>query len=192
MRIKSAAVAAFACLSLGAFGEVAPQLPPSSYLDTEVSTNLALNQNQVGVAGLNLRLEFAGTSSNNVEVVIGTDADGDGELSFDESGMRLRWDCGHYFIERVATGERFEETRIGTNDLARVLDWQCMVKRHRIKALEISNEAGAAFADVTTNVPGWFYDGNWNLMRLTARGVDVPNERFVYEVTQRGHLLILR
>ena len=31
-----------------------------------------------------------------------------------------------------------------------------------------------------------------NLMRLTARGVDIPNERFVYEVTQRGHLLILR
>ena len=192
MRIKSAAVAAFACLSLGAFGAVAPQLPSSEYLDTEVSTNLVLNQNLVSVAGLNLRLEFAGTSSNNVEVVIGTDVDGDGELSFDEGGMRLGWDCGRYFIERVATGERFEETRIGTNDLARVLDWQCMVKRHRIKALEISNEAGAVFADVVTNVPGWFYDGDWNLMRLTARGVDVPNERFDYVVTQRGHLLILR
>lgn len=191
MRLKFAACAAFACLSVRAFGAVAPQLPESEYVDTEVSTNLVLNQ-VARVGGLSLRMEFCGTSSNTVEVVIGTDVDGDGELSFDEGGMRLGWDCGRYFIERVATGERFEETRIGTNDLARVLDWQCMVKRHRIKALEISNEAGAVFADVVTNVPGWFYDGDWNLMRLTARGVDVSNERFVYEVTQRGYLLFLR
>lgn len=184
-------IALAAIVPLMSFATVAPQLPESEYVDTEVSTNLVLEQGR-HVGSFNLRMEFCGTPSNTVEVVIGTDVDGDGELSFDEGGMRLGWDCGRYFIERVATGERFEETRIGTNDLARVLDWQCMVKRHRIKALEISNEAGAAFADVTTNVPGWFYDGNWNLMRLTARGVDVPNERFVYEVTQRGHLLILR
>ena len=192
MRIKSAAVAAFACLSLGAFGAVAPQLPPSAYLDTEVSTNLVLNQNLVSVAGLNLRLEFAGTSSNNVEVVIGTDADGDGELSFDEGAVRMGWDCGRYFVERVSTGDHYEDAGVGTNDLSRVLDWRCALKRHRIQALEISSEAGAAFLSVTTNVPGWVHDENWNLMRLTARGVDIPNERFVYEVTQRGHLLILR
>ena len=191
MRLKSAAVAAFASLSLGAFGAVAPQLTPSGFLDTEVSTNLVLNQG-ANVGDFNLRMEFCGTPSNNVEVVVGTDADGDGELSFDESGMRLGWDCGRYFVERVSTGERFEETRIGTNDLSRVLDWQCVLKRHRIRALEISNEAGAAFLSVTTNVPGWAYDADWNLMRLTARGVDVPNERFAFEVTQRGYQVILR
>ena len=191
MRLKSAACAAFACLSVRAFGAVAPQLPESEYVDTEVSTNLVLEQGR-HVGSFNLRMEFCGTPSNTVEVVIGTDVDGDGELSFDEGGMRIGWDCGRYFIERVATGERLEETWIGTNNLSRVLDWQCMVKRHRIKALEISSEAGAAFADVTTNVPSWFHDGDWNLMRLTARGVDVPNERFAYEVTERGHLLFLR
>ena len=191
MRLKSAACAAFACLSVRAFGAVAPQLPESEYVDTEVSTNLVLEQGR-HVGGFNLRMEFCGTPSNTVEVVIGTDADGDGELSFDESGMRLGWDCGRYFAERVSTGERYEEAGVVTNDFARVLDWQCMVKRHRIKALEISSEAGAAFADVTTNAPSWFYDENWNLMRLTARGVDVPNERFVCEVTPQGYLLFLR
>lgn len=184
-------IALAAIVPLMSFATVAPRLPESEYADTEVSTNLVLNQGMY-VDGFNLRMEFCGTPSNTVEVVIGTDADGDGELSFDESGVRLGWDCGRYFVERVATGERFAETRIGTNDLARVLDWQCVLRRQRIKTLAISNEAGAAFAGITTNVPSWSYDGSWNLMRLTARGVDVQNERFVYAVTHRGHLLILR
>ena len=184
-------IALAAIVPLMSFATVAPQLPESEYVDTEVSTNLVLNQ-VARVGGFSLRMEFCGTSSNTVEVVIGTDVDGDGELSFDEGGMRLGWDCGRYFVERVSTGERFEETRIGTNDLSRVLDWQCVLKRHRIRALEISNEAGAAFLSVTTNVPGWAYDADWNLMRLTARGVDVPNERFGFEATQRGYQVILR
>lgn len=180
-----------AAVPLMSFATVAPQLPPSTCADTEVSTNLVLNLG-TRVGNFNLRLEFAGTTSNNVEVVIGSDADGNGELSFDENGVRMGWDCGRYFIERVSTGERFEETAIGTNDHERVLDWQCQIKRHRIKAMDISNEAGPAFLSAATNPPAWLYDGDWNLMRLTARGVDVQNERCIYEVTQRGHLLILR
>ena len=183
-------IALAAIVPLMSFATVAPQLPESECVDTEVSTNLVLELGR-HVGGFNLRMEFCGTSSNTVEVVIGTDVDGDGELSFDESGMRIGWDCGRYFIERVATGERFEETRIGTDDLSRVLDWQCEIKRHRVRTLAITNEAGAAFADVTTNAPSWFYDRDWNLMRLTARGVDDQNEHFVYEVTQRGFLLHL-
>lgn len=183
-------IALAAIVPLMSFATVAPQLPESEYADTEVSTNLVLNQG-AHAGSFNLRLEFSGTPSNTVEVVLGTDVDGDGELSFDESGMRIGWDCGRYFIERVATGERFEETRIGTNDLSRVLDWQSEIKRHRIRTLAITNEAGAAFGIAVTNAPSWFYDGDWNLMRLTARGVDVQNERFVYAVTQRGFLLQL-
>lgn len=176
---------------LVALGTEAPQLPQSEYVDTEVSTNLVLEMGR-HVGNFNFRLEFIGTPSNNVEVVIGTDADGDGELSFDECGMRLGWDCGRYFLERVSTGERYEETEVGTNDFDRVIDWQCELRRHRIRTLDATSESGAAFLSVTTNAPAWLYDGDWNLMRLTARGVDFPNERFVYEVTQRGHLLILR
>ena len=187
-RISSALAAV---VPLIAFGTVAPVLPPSEHVDTEVSTNLVLEMGR-HVGNFNLRLEFAGTQSNNVEVVIGTDADGDGKLSFGESGMRLGWDCGRYFLERVSTGERYEETEVGTNDFDRVIDWQCELRRHRIRKLDATSESGAAFLSVTTNAPAWLYDGDWNLMRLTARGVDFPNERFVYEVTQRGHLLILR
>ena len=191
MRFKSAAAAAFACLSLGAFGAVAPQLPPSEYLDSEVSTNVVLEQGRQ-VGELELRLVFTGTPSNNVEVVVGTDADGDGELSFDESGVRLGWDCGRYFVERVATGERFDAAAVGTNDVGRALDWRCVIRRGRILSLVAAPEAGDAILSVTTNAPAWLYDAGWNLMRLTARGVDVQDERFSCAVTPRGHLVILR
>lgn len=192
MRPQFAACAAVACLSVRIFGEVVPQLPPSDYLDTEVSTNLVLVQGVIGVAGLNFRLEFNGTPSNNVEVALGTDADRDGTLSFDETGIRVGWDCGRYFIERVATGERFEESVVGTNGTPRVLDWNCALRHRRIKSLCVSNEVAAAFLAVTTNAPSWLYDCEWNLMGLTARGTDVLGERFAYEVTQRGHVIFLK
>ena len=192
MHLKSAACVAFACLSVRAFGAVAPQLPPSEYPDTEVSTNLVLEQRVIGMVGLNFRLEFNGSPSNNVEVALGTDADRDGTLSFDETGIRVGWDCGRYFVERVATGERFEESVVGTNGTPRVLDWNCTLRLRRMKSLCVSNEIAAAFLSMTTNAPSWLYADEWDLMRLTARGTDIPDERFEYTVTQRGHVIFLR
>lgn len=178
--------------SLTALGAVAPQLPDSEYLDAEVSTNLVLDQGMVGVVGLNLRLEFTGTSSNNVEVVLGRDADGDGSLSFNECGIRVGWDCGRYFLERVLSGERMDEVQIGTNDQERVIEWNCTVRKRHLRSLSIANETGPVFLSMTTNATQWLYDGEWNLMRLTARGTDVQDERFEYSVDQRGHVIILR
>lgn len=192
MRNRVAFVLMMAALPSMVFGITAPALPLSDFADTEVSTNLVLNQGAMSVSGLNLRLEFTGTASNNVEVVLGTDADHDGALSFDESGVRLGWDCGRYFIERMQTGERYEETNVGTDEFARVLDWQCVVRRHTLKSLAITTEAGAGFSCVTTNAPSWLYDRDWNLIQLTARGVDMQNEQFDYEVTQRGILIMLK
>lgn len=190
--VMSLFVAASVMLPTAVSGMTAPALPPSAFADTEVSTNIVLEQAAVNVSGLNLQLLFCGTSSNNVEVALGMDADNDGELSFDETDVRLGWDCGRYFIERVSTGERHEETNVGTNDLDRVLDWQCVVRRNSLKSLAISTEAGAAFANVTANPPAWLYCRNWNLIKLTARGTDVQNEQFTYESTQRGAVFMLQ
>ena len=190
--VMSLFVAASVMLPTAVSGMTAPALPPSAFADTEVSTNVVLAQAAVNVSGLNLQLLFCGTSSNNVEIALGMDADNDGELSFDETDVRLGWDCGRYFIERVSTGERHEETNVGTNDLDRVLDWQCVVRRNSLKSLTISTEAGAAFAIVTANPPAWLYGRNWNLINLTARGTDVQNEQFTYESTQRGAVFMLQ
>lgn len=190
--VMSVFVAASVMLPTAVSGMTAPSLPPSAFADTEVSTNVVLAQSAVNVSGLNLQLLFCGTSSNNVEIALGMDVDNDGELSFDETDVRLGWDCGRYFIERVSTGERYEETNVGTNDLDRVLDWQCVVYRNSLKSLAVSTEAGVGFTNVTANPPVWLYGRNWNLINLTARGTDVQNEQFIYESTQRGAVFILQ
>ena len=190
--VMSLFVAASVMLPTAVSGMTAPALPPSAFADTEVSTNVVLAQAAVNVSGLNLQLLFCGTSSNNVEIALGMDADNDGELSFDEMDVRLGWDCGRYFVERVSTGERYEETNVGTNDLNRVFDWQCAVRRNTLESLAISTEVGLGFANVTANPPAWIYCRNWNLIKLTARGTDVQNEQFTYESTQRGAVFMLQ
>ena len=184
------AVAAALLLPSLAFGTVAPPLPPPAFADTEVSAYHALAQGLPG--GLRLRLEFCGTPSNNVEVALGTDANADGVLAFDETALVVGWDCGRYFVECMSTGERHEETSVGTNDSARVFAWDCAAKRGRPKSLSVATEAGAAFEPLATALPDWLYDGNWNLMRLTARGTDAQDECFTFETLQNGFRIRLK
>ena len=188
--MRCGCAAAVLALSGASFGEVVPQLPPSEYVDTEVSTNWPLDHGTI--ASLDLRVEFVGTPSNNVEVALGEDADKDGELSHGESGLRFGWDCGRYFAERMATGEAFVEERIGTNETERVLEWRWAVRRHRLEGLAVSNEVGEAFMSATTNPPTWLYDDKWNLVKVTVRGADVSNECLRYRVTRRGMAIFVR
>ena len=175
-------------------GSVLPQLPPSEFVDTEVSAHHLLMQGSFGLRGLDFRLEFTGTPSNNVEVAFGRDGDEDGALAPHETDVVVGWECGRYFIERFRTGERIDETNIGTNDVERSLEWHYTLRKsgREFKAFAATNEVGAVFAQVSTNAPAWLYDRNWNLMRLTARGVDVQGERFEVDVQSSGMFIHLR
>ena len=186
------AIAAAVLFPRFAFCAVAPQLPPPAFADTEVTAHLVLNQGIPNARGLHFQLEFTGTPSNNVEIALGTDADSNGALSFDEAAIVVGWDCGRYFVERLSTGERYEESNIGTNAAARVLNWNCKARRGSIRSLAAENETGTAFVPLTAALPAWLYDLNWNLIRLTARGMDVQDERFSYEVRQTGYFIHLR
>ena len=181
-------------LPLAAAGVELPQLAAPEFLDTEVSATHRLEQPELGFRGLDFRLDFNGTPSNNVEVAFGRDLDADGSLAPHETDVIVGWECGRYFIERFRTGERTEETNVGTNDVARSLAWHYDVRKGGtvFRAFAATNEVGAAFASVSTNTPAWLYDRNWNLMQLTARGVDVQGERFEVDVQSRGLLIKLR
>ena len=183
-----------ACLPLVAFGVTVESLPPPQFIDTEVSATHRLEQPTFGLRGLDFRLDFNGTSSNNVEVAFGRDGNEDGSLAPHETDVIVGWECGRYFIERFRTGERIEEANVGTNDHARSLAWHYDVRKGGkvLKAFTASNEVCAAFASVTTNTPAWLFDRNWNLMRLTARGVDVQGERFEVDVRSSGLLIHLK
>ena len=175
-------------------GSALPQLPPSEYADTEVFAHHPLEQGPFGLRGLDFRLEFAGTPSNNVEVAFGWDGDEDGALAPHETDVVVGWECGRYFIERFRTGERIEEPDVGTNDVERSLAWHYTLRKSGkvFKAFAVTNEVGAVFAQVSTNAPVWLYSRDWKLIRLTARGVDVHGERFEVKVQSRGFFINLR
>lgn len=193
MNTNTSTLVAVALFPVMAFGGVLSPLPSPAYADTEVSAHHRLEQPSVGLRGLDFRLDFSGTPSNNVEVAFGRDADGDGTLSPLETDVVIGWECGCYFIERFRTGERIDETNVGTNDV-RSLAWHYDVRKGGkvFKAFTATSEAGAVFASVSVNAPAWLYDRSWNLMRLTARGTDIQGERFEVETRSSGLLINLR
>ena len=175
-----------------AFCVTMPTLPSAEYADTEVTAYADLRIPARNARGLDIEMTFTGTASNNVEIALGRDADGDGRLSFHETDVALGWDCGRYFVERFATGERFEEPAAADDGNPRWLSWHCPVKRGRLLGLAVSNETDAVFVSLATNTPAWVYSADWNLIRLTARGVDAPGERFVVTPLLTGFLVDLR
>lgn len=190
-----AALLAFAAAAAFAVsGKEMRRLPAPEFADTEVTAHHRLDQTGGGVRTLDFWLSFDGTPSNNVEVAFGTDADADGRLAPQETDVVIGWECGRYFVERFRTGERIEEDGIGTNGVARTLDWHYRVGKDRVefKSFTATNETGVAFTDLSATRPEWLYGRDWNLMRMTARGVDVQNERFFVDIQFKGFVMTLR
>lgn len=183
-----------ACLPVIVFAVRQGALPLSEFADTEVSRDYPLSQTGRIVNGLDFALSFEGTPSNNVEVAFGRDADGDGALSWNEFDMVIGWKCGRYFIEDFKSGETVTELDVGTNCLRRVLSWHYRVSDRRtvLKSFVVSNEVGVAFSGLSASPPGWIYGRDWDLMKMTARGVDVADGRFDVDVTGNGFMIELR
>ena len=85
------------CLSVPAFGVTIPGLPQSAFADTEVSTNIAFAVERPAMTRIEFTVALDATPTNNVEVAIGTDENGDGNLSVEESAYAFGYDCGTWF-----------------------------------------------------------------------------------------------
>ena len=157
------------------------RLAPSTYADTEASTNVPCVLDLPTLRQYRLALGLVGTPSNNVEVALGHDADGDGALSLDETALSLAWDCGEWMVRGEGTGNR----EVGTgNGFSFVTDGpdtngfvtaaiDVAVSKHRAK-------------------PAWLYDRTWDLMRVTRRGVDAPEERVTLRTRTAGTVIFVR
>ena len=77
-------------------------LPLSDFADTEVSTNIAISLSAGVPRRLRFSLELEASPSNNVEVAVGCDVDGDGCLSLDESALTVGYDCGEWFVRSLS------------------------------------------------------------------------------------------
>ena len=160
-------------LSTFALPPVRPVLPPVVHDDTETVTNVPFTAWQDYAGKFKFSLTCRTTSTNNVQIAFGTDADGDGMLSLAESDLVVGWDCGMWFVQ-----EGFERCRAvsaaGSGDL-RTLAFTVRLNTRTSApvSVEATVDGAAAFAGLDASI---LYRRSWNMMRLTGRGLDVSSE----------------
>ena len=209
------------CCTLAVISEVfalppvQPTLPPVAYLDTETVTNVPFTAWQQHLRYFTFKLAFNATPSNNVEMAFGTDRSTgttgilpvgngntgttgilpveDGVLSPDERDLVVGWDCGAWFVENGATGERLTAAPAGgcgVHELAvRVrIDHQGTVDD--VRFLDNGTEV---FAELAASKPPWLHLPWWNRLRLVGRGENVSaGERFFVQIMPQGTSVKLR
>ena len=98
-------IAILAFLPMAAFAATVEPLPPSEFADTEVSTNIAFAVDRPAMTRIEFTVALDATPTNNVEVAIGTDENGDGNLAVEEAANVFGYDCGRWFKRE---GELFD------------------------------------------------------------------------------------
>lgn len=164
--------------------------PVSTSLGTEVSTNVPFNVSRNDTKTFTVEMEQNGGVSNNVQVAFGQDLDGDGDLAPDESDLVLGWRRGSCFIEDVE-GEvrRFADSTEGVSRVS----LEMTVKTDgvfRPRRAAFTNELGACFSDL--GVPEYLFKTNWNLLKVTRRGVEAADEWCRITSTYRSFAVHIR
>ena len=91
-------------------GVTVETLPQSEYADTEVSTNIPFEVCFDTMSRVNFSISLEASPSNCVEVSIGEDANGDGNLSPEEAAYTFGFDCGRWFKRDAADDSEAVET----------------------------------------------------------------------------------
>ena len=164
-------------------------LPPSATLATEVSTNVPFALDEVGGGDFSMGFDAFTTPSNNVEMAIGFDADGDGVLAPHETGVLMGWRSGRWFYEDVACGHRRHSVSSFSDGQVRCLVWSMHIG-HSPGRMSIRDAQGEVFPMADEAAAP--FDYRWNLVRLTARGVDRRELSFQAEISRRHFHLHIR
>ena len=163
------------CLAAGAAEArtVRPaRLAPSPFADTEASTNVPCAFDLTSVKSYRLSVDFVATYSNNVVVSYGHDGDRDGCLALGERSLEIGWDCGAAFVRGLGGEATPEVEGPDSNGVVRISLF-VPIKAHKAN-------------------PEWLYDRSWDLVRVTRRGVDDPQERVSIRTRQSGLSVIIK
>lgn len=169
-------------------------LPVSPYADTEVSTNIVFNRHRSDVKEFELKFTLDCSPSNCIQVALGTDADGDGSLSFAETQAVYGWRNGRYFIEDVVAGKRYEHSISADESKGtQVFSVNMQTARDYLPKTFLANIDGVSvFTNLSTTVPIWLYQPEWNLMRITRRGISTPSEWFSCKIGYSSFCVTIR
>jgi hypothetical protein len=179
MPVRSVLFSMFVVMAAAASARtiLVPAQPVSEFADTEVSTNIVLHASRTDTREFGIRIQLAGTPTNNLEVAFGRDSNTNGVLEAEEVETAYGWRAGRYFVENVRAWERIE-TEAATNALCGVVDVQLRNDAQTVPRRFTATCGGvAAFPELaTTPPPAWLFREEWDMVRVTRRGAGVPSE----------------
>ena len=184
------AAALFCASSAWALPRVSVPLPSPVYADMETVTNVPFTASLDAAGRFRLSLSCLATPSNNVEAAFGVDRNSDGELALEETDCVVGWDCGAWFVRKGADGARTEHPVIVPADGVSELSWSVQTSPGGAATrLEAAVDGAPAFAELGAREPrrheqaaGWLYRREWNLVKLTGRGLEGHGEAFAVQV----------
>ena len=131
-------------LPMAALAVTVEPLPQSEFADTEVSTNIAFVVERPAMTRIEFTVALDATPTNNVEVAIGTDTNGDGNLAVEEAANVFGYDCGRWFKREGELFDCSDCSNVRLNAEGRI------EKSFVLKKLQL--------------------DTAWNLVKVTRRG----------------------
>ena len=159
-------------LLLASFAVGVPELPRSAYVDTEASTNFTIAVEDDGKHWMTFVVSLAESPSNNVEVAVGRDADGNGALAADEADWTIGYDCGRWFARKFENGEWKAESE----------------GKGAFHLLPSTLNSGQRKFVLTSKG----LDARWNLARVTRRGLGVSAEQVLVKCKLQGTCVFVR
>lgn len=154
---------------------------PSAFVDTEATTNVVFDASDAEAQVFSLSLELDAASTNALTVAFGIDSNTNGVLDRAETDFVLGWDSGSWMYRDC----RAEVERAMTRSACRNrLDCRLSLSAHKeARYLSAGDHFGAVFSDA---VPRTAFDPNWNLMRVTSRGLSDPRGLLVTHMQKVG------
>ena len=170
----------------------AAPLPQPVFADAGASTNIAFAASSMPGA-VTFSLEFTPSPTNNVEIAIGTDADGNGVLSTEEERLTIGWDCGSWFVRKGENAEDEYSYTATADGTAKVLSWKMTTMRGGVPSRLVATVDGTAvFSELSASPPRWLYDTSWNLARVVVRGAGVEGSVAPVKVSVAGTVFYMR
>ena len=191
MRIVHVAIIC-AVSGLGVLDGFSVPLPRSGFADSGASTNIVFAASTMPGA-VTFSLEFAPSPTNNVEIALGTDADGNGALSAEEEWLTIGWDCGRWFVRKGESSEDEYSYTAAADGTVKVFSWRLTTMRGGVPSrLAATVDNVAVFTDLSASPPRWLYDTSWNLARVVVRGAGVEGSVAPVKVSVAGTVFYMR
>jgi hypothetical protein len=156
-------LAALMAFPVTAFAVTVEPLPPCEYADTEVSTNFSVVVDFDRMNRMDFTLSLVPSRSNSVEVAVGADRNGDGNLAPEEAAYVFGCDCCQWFVR-----ERDQGLGIRDQDLS---------------APAAESSGGTERVEKTFILKRRLISESWDTVKVTRRGLGATDE--IAEVRKR-------